>query len=194
MAEWTPQDYDKYISDRTQKLESDVTSSQAKHEEKESHFWELRTSFCEKLATLNAGSLAVVASMGAALLSKPIANRHEYIALLGSIAIMLWFSLVFSVVHNLWMVNLASVAIDIARGEHLLALIQRSLWAKRDKQEQLDPFIEGVTMTAREQGDRQARRRKLQRRANLYLGIAVLMFVAAYTLVLVGIMRMWRLA
>ena len=110
---------DKVIADRAkiEKLKASTEEVKAEANRELRRCLELRASFYEKLAALNAGSIAVAVSVGVALLGKAAPHSaflHSILNWLVAIAFFLWFSLICAIGHNALFIKVARLEAEKA--------------------------------------------------------------------------------
>jgi hypothetical protein len=110
---------DKVIADRAKieklKASTEEVKTEANLELRRS--LELRASFYEKLAALNAGSIAVAVSVGVALLGNAAPHSaflHSNLNWLVAVAFFLWFSLICAIGHNALFIKVARLEAEKA--------------------------------------------------------------------------------
>jgi hypothetical protein len=155
---------------------------------------EMRTSFYEKLCALDAGSIAVAASVGMAIVAKPELRsgpHHANISWLAGITVSLWFSLVCAVAHNFVVLSIAKLESSFAEAEcHKLATLRDLGSPAADLA--ANELLTGILKeTVREQRDSLIRRMTLNLRATALGYLSIGSFLAAYTLVVACVLRLW---
>ena len=160
-------------------------------EERESVFRrsiEVSGSFYEKLSALDAGSIAVAVSVGAAFVAKPPFNI-ELAHWLVAIILCFWASLVCAVVHNFLVVRIAQSEKDITNANALERLYQFStdVLAELDAPEAAtseDEQSRRETMTRKVRRLYEGRDRKRDAAGSLgYFSLGL--FLLGYTLVVI---------
>src|ERR1019366_6558437 len=111
---------DKVINDRAkiEKLKASTEEVKAEANRELRRSLEQSASFYEKLAALNAGSIAVAVSVGVALLGKAAPHSaflHSNLNWLVSVAFFLWFSLICAIGHNALFIKVAQLEADRAK-------------------------------------------------------------------------------
>jgi hypothetical protein len=110
---------DKVIADRAkiEKLKASTEEVKAKANQELRRSLELSASFYEKLAALNAGSIAVAVSVGVALLGKAAPHSaflHSNLNWLVAVAFFLWLSLICAIGHNALFIKVARLEAERA--------------------------------------------------------------------------------
>jgi hypothetical protein len=103
---------DKVIADRAkiEKLKASTEDVETEASQQLRRSLELSASFHEKLAALNAGSIALAVSVGVALLGKAAPHSaflHSNLNWLVAVAFFLWFSLICEFGHNALFIKVA---------------------------------------------------------------------------------------
>jgi len=111
---------DKVIADRAKidKLKASTEGVEAKAGQELRRSLELSASFYEKLAALDAGSIAIAVSVGVALLGTAALHSaflHSNINWLVTVAFFLWFSLICAIGHNALFIKVARLESERAK-------------------------------------------------------------------------------
>lgn len=195
---------DKVIADRAkiEKLKASTGKVKAEANRELRRSLELRASFYDKLAALNAGSIAVAVSVGVALLGKAAPHSaflHSNLTWLVAIAFFLWFSLICSIGHNALFIKVARLEAEKAKEwSKWIGLINastmQSITGTGDSKiaQTLDTLI-GDTFHDRIQKAAMNQHRTEQAilRAMILGFGAVGAFLIAYSLVFACIIRIW---
>ena len=191
---------DKVIADRAkiEELKASTEEVKAKASQELRRSLELRATFYEKLATLNAGSIAVAVSVGVALLGRAAPHSaflHPNINWLVAIAFFLWFSLICAIGHNALLIKVAGLESEGAKEwSKWIGLINAStMQSFTGTEDQLLVAHIGDTLHGRIQKAAMNQHRTEQTilRAMVLGYGAVGAFLIAYTLVFVCIIRIW---
>jgi len=163
---------------------------------------EVRASFYDKLSALDAGSIAVAVSVGIALLERPesqIGSIHSNLSWLAVIAFFLWISLICAIGHNSIFVKIAMLEAEKAKAwSKYLALISASASAHAGGSPGTGDIVDKVLIDSLkgriDAAAMNAHHTELSVNRVIFLGyFAVASFLLAYTLVLVGVIRLWWL-
>jgi hypothetical protein len=161
---------------------------------------ESSANFYEKLAAIDAGSLAIVASIGLAVTVKPELRLGVFGGLAHGIvviAVLLWVSLVCAVIHNFFVVRITKLETAYSDVEFVITIITRTLSVVRKAFPEGDRSqLDGLEATAYSEPILEQqhieRRSKLSRGLATALGYAsMLTFVAAYSAVMICILFLW---
>ena len=161
---------------------------------------EVSAGFFAKLAALNAGSIAVSASIILAILSKSEARLdwirvalHELLIVVG----FLWLSLVLAILHNFLAASVAKVAAASSDAEFVWMLTQRTILLSQE----IEPNAEQSTYTQVKQLLRQQfipregrlvkTSQVLYRAVSIVGYVSMLSFATAFTLVPIFLFRIW---
>ena len=173
-------------------LEALEKLERAGNEERRS--FETRASFFDKLSALAAGSIAVVVSLGAALLARnqvPLSSAHSDLSWLTVIALFLWGALISAVGHNFIFLGVAKLEADQAFISAKKACIASFCAVAGVSADRSDESLSRLGGESQELANRSKRAVVGAR----WLGhIAVLSFVLAYTLVFACVVRLWWLS
>lgn len=195
---------DKAIADREkiEKLKASTEDVKAEASKELRRSLEISASFYEKLAALNAGSIAVAVSVAVALLGKAALHSaflHSNMNWLVAVAFFLWFSLICSIGHNALFTKVARLESERAEEwSKWIGLINASTMqsitrtGNSEIAQTLDAHI-GATFHGRVQKAAMNQHRIEQTilRASVLGYGAVGAFLIAYTLVFVCIIRIW---
>jgi hypothetical protein len=195
---------DKVIADREkiEKLKASTEEVKVKASQELRRSLELSSAFYEKLAALNAGSIAVAVSVGVALLGTAASHSaflHSNINWLVVVAFFLWFSLVSAIGHNALFIKVARLeserAMEWSKWIGLTnASMMQSITGTGDSRiaQTLDTLI-GDTFHDRIQKAAMNQHRAEQTifRATVLGYGAIGAFLMAYTLVFACIIRIW---
>jgi hypothetical protein len=182
-------------------FKTEVQAAYKEHEEESRRSLGISTGFYEKLSVLDAGSIAVSASIGIALIAKPqlqSSSLHAATRWLAVITISLWLSLVCAVLHNFVAVAIAKLESAYSHVELVRTIIRRGLATLNTNPALIQPLGQ-VGAAAQEepilQQQQIMKRRLFLNPCLTALGYASMgSFVAAYTLVMVCVVRLWWIA
>jgi hypothetical protein len=161
---------------------------------------ELRTSFYEKLAALDAGSIAVAASVGVAIIVKPefrSGSLHANASWLAGIAIFLWVSLVSAVYHNFLALRVTKLELEASKAEANVAECLSVLRVRSSfDYDEKEKIIQGGLMEVLERQVHRAAQIPFSAETSYYrataLGyVSMVSFMSAYTLVVICILGVW---
>ncbi|MFZ0629732.1 MAG: hypothetical protein WA399_16945 [Acidobacteriaceae bacterium] len=198
---------DKVIGDRAKidklKASTEEVKTQANRELRRS--LELRASFYEKLAALNAGSIAVAVSVGVALLGKAAPHSaflHSNLDWLVAVAFFLWSSLICAIGHNALFIKVARLEAERAEEwSKWIGLINASTMQSivRPEGSEIGEIVAkqiGDSLHDRIQKAAMNSHRTEQSilRARILGFVSVSAFLIAYTLVFACIIRIWSIA
>ena len=187
---------------RLEKLRFSADEATKKSERENRRSFEIRANFYDKLSALSAGSIAIAASVGIALLAKSEAHvgyTHSNLSWLVAIAFFLWISLISAIGHNYLFAKIARLEAEEARGRSgYLGLISASATAHRfGSQGSADIVDKMLTDSVEERIDAAASRGgRIELSVNrlMFLGqVAVASFLLAYTVVFICVVRLWCL-
>jgi hypothetical protein len=195
---------DKVIADRAkiEKLKASTEDVETEASQQLRRSLELSASFHEKLAALNAGSIALAVSVGVALLGKAAPHSaflHSNLNWLVAVAFFLWFSLICAFGHNALFIKVARLESErAAEWSKWIGLINastmQSITGTRDSEiaQTLNTLISD-TLHDRIQKAAMNKHRTEQTilRARVLGYVSVNTFLLAYTLVFVCIIRIW---
>jgi hypothetical protein len=195
---------DKVIADRAkiEKLKASTDGVKAEANRELRRNLELRASFYDKLAALNAGSIAVAVSVGVALLGKAAPHSaflHSNLNWLVAIAFFLWFSLICAIGHNALFIKVARLEAEKAEEwSKWIGLINASTMQSITGTGDSEIVQTLVTQIGDTLHDRIQKAAMNQHRTEqtilraMILGFgAVGAFLIAYTLVFACIIRIW---
>jgi hypothetical protein len=185
--------------------QSKIKEAQAEYEKDFRRSFELRSSFYDKLSALSAGSIAVAASVGMALIAKPELRSgpfHANVSWLAGITVFLWVSLISAVVHNFIALRItkseaeysnAKARLEVAQGLIAVRAAQQTRTADEEKREKtlFDAMTEIVHTHARKMADLSIRIETAYFRATALGYLAMFSFLTAYTLVVTCSLRLW---
>jgi len=179
------------------RFEAEVKEAYKEHEKEFRRSLGIRTSFYEKLFALDAGSIAVAASIGIALIAKPQLQSsplHAAAHWLVMITFSLWLSLFCAVVHNFLAVEIAKLESAYSHDDFVREIIRRGLampWVA-DPPEILDQ-LKGSAQEDHilHQQQNMKRRQFLHPCATVLAYISMGSFLTAYTFVMVCVVRLW---
>ncbi|MGD0973103.1 MAG: hypothetical protein ABR866_03380 [Candidatus Korobacteraceae bacterium] len=177
----------------------DYLKSSAEHRNEVRRHLDIRTSFYDKLSALDAASIAVAVSIGIAMIAKSElrpGSLHANATWLVGIVVSLWVSLVCAVVHNFVVVSIAKL--DSASQKADLDKVGTHLWATKMRVERpADPKAD-LTWEQRIEQKQWLRQEKILKRIMLLYRcvpplahISIASFLAAYTVVVVCVVRLW---
>jgi len=181
-----------------ERFKAEVQEAYKEHEKESRRSLGISTGFYEKLSALDAGSIAVAASIGIALIAKPQLQSSSLRAAarwLVVITVSLWLSLVCAVFHNFVAVAIAKLESAYSHVELVRTIIRRGLAMLNTDPAQIQPLGQ-VEATAQEepilQQQQIMKRRLFLNPCVTALGyISMGSFLAAYTLVMVCVVRLW---
>lgn len=195
---------DKVIADRAkiEKLKASTEGVEARADQELRRSLELSASFYEKLAALDAGTIAVAVSVGVALLGTGAIHSaflHSNIDWLVAVAFFLWSSLICAIGHNALFIKVARLESEKAKEwSKWIGLINastmQSVTGRGDSEgAQMLAKVIGETFHDRTQmaAMNQHRREQTILRATVLGYMAVSAFLMAYTLVFACIIRIW---
>lgn len=183
-------------------LEPEFKSAVEKHENEARRSFEISSSFYEKLAALNAGSLAIAVSIGIAIVSKPELKSSplfQYSHWLIVIIICFWVSLVCAAIHNFIVVGIAKLDADYAEIEFVRTIIRRGLAIVKERssiadQSQIDLLEEKAQEKPLREQQRNVKLKTRLKLLALFMGFTSMgVFLSAYTLVTVCAARLWNM-
>ena len=187
---------------KIEKLEASTQDAETQANEQLRRSLELSASFYEKLAALNAGSIALAVSVGITLVSKApphSAFLHSNLNWLLAVACFLWCSLICSFGHNALFIKVARLESEkAAEWSKWIGLINANTMQSvtgtgdseiaqtlfKQMRDTLQNRILGAAMN-------QHRTEQTILRASLLGYVAVGTFLISYTLVFVCIIRIW---
>jgi len=155
---------------------------------------EISAGFYEKLAALNAGSMAISVSVGLVILTKQDLRQfsHGFLVLI----LCFWLSLFSAIVHNFFLQLGAKLDAAYSSQQFIRSTLKRLLrhseinsgvdsndLKKLEKELQREPL--------RRQGTTTKRKRWLESIATVAGFISVISFLAGYTLVVFGAVQLW---
>jgi hypothetical protein len=197
---------DKAIADRAkiEKLKASTKEVEAQANRELRRSLELRASFYEKLAALNAGSIAVAVSVGVALLGKQTPHSaflRSNLDWLVVIAFFLWLSLISAIRHNALFIKIAGLEAERAEDwSKWIGLINASTMqavighASSQPAQMLDKIIADSLHDRIQKGAmNQHRTEQSILRARAVGAVAVWSFLIAYTLVFICVLHIWWL-
>lgn len=151
------------------------------------------THYYSKLATLSAGSLALIATVGTAIITRPNGSPHIQCIpsrwLVSTAVIFLWVSLLSSVIHNWMAVKLSQYDASISENQFQSQIITHSLKAIEphvgsEATKSAQKAIDDARYDKTEQVRRQVFRRERLKSTIVSVGyLAVATFVIPYTLI-----------
>jgi len=159
---------------------------------------EFRASFYEKLIALNAGSIAIVVSVGAALVTRSepsIRSVHSQLTWLLWIALVLVLSLVCSLLHNFLYVKITGLEADQAEDyANYIALLNGMTFGSKEIAEIVTKHL-GETLHQRiTKGAMNMHQTKQSEYRCVVLGkIAVWTFLFAYLEAVLGLVYLWHI-
>jgi hypothetical protein len=179
------------------------TNVKEAYKEREKEFrrsLEISTGFYGTISALDAGSIAVAASIGMALIAKPqllSGSLHAIAHGLVVLTILLWASLVCAVMHNFVVVSIARLESEYSEDEFVRTIMRQSLAMARDASSaENQTYFDQLAGKAQEkpilrQQQIVKRREFLHTCATVLSYISVGSFLAAYLLVVVWVIRLW---
>jgi hypothetical protein len=195
---------DKVIANRAkiEKLKASTEDVKVEARQELRRSLELSASFYEKLAALNAGSIAVAVSVGAALFGKAAPHSpllHSNLNWLVAVAFFLWFSLISAIGHNAQFIKVARLESERAdEWSKWIGLINASTMQSITGTGDSETARTLVTLIGDTLHDRSQKAAMNQHRTEQtilrakVLGFgAVGTFLIAYTLVFACIIRIW---
>jgi len=188
-------------NEQSEKFIEDISPSLREKEEVERKSLEFSVSFFEKLATLNAGSIAVAASIIVAVLLKAeprpwwvTKTLHETLVIVG----LLWLSLICAILHNYTATRVFKAVSDLAEAEFVRKLTGYTVQMARDMDSSSasSELWSQVKKSVREQQLPTERRlvRVEQRLRKIIFGLSLVSiqaFIVAYSLVAWFLIRFW---
>jgi hypothetical protein len=176
-----------------------VKEAYKEHEKEFRRSVEISTGFYEKLSALDAGSIAAAVSIGIALIVRSQlqpGSLHAIAHWLVVIVFSLWLSLVCAVIHNYAVVDIAKLEAAYSEDEFTRTIVRRSLAMVRgdsaEHESLIDQLEERAQQEPRQQQQHNVKRRQTQHRCVTILGyFSMGSFLAAYTLVMVCVVRLW---
>jgi hypothetical protein len=180
-------------------LEALVDETEARSQETHRRHLEVRAGFYEKLAALDAGSIALVVSVGIAFVGRAestSAPLHVRLGWLVAIAFFLWLSLLFSIAHNLIYVKSTRLEAEVAQAAlDTQRLLRGVLTAHLSGSEQSIKVMDDVlerSFGKRLEITAKKTFRLLSVNRVLFVGyVATASFLIAYTLAFTWFMRIW---
>jgi len=156
---------------------------------------EISAGFYDKLAALNAGSIAISVSVGLAILTKQELRQFSH----GLFALVLcfWLSLLTAIFHNFFRHHLtAKLDATYAGQEFIRNTIQAPMELSGADQNVMKQAREVMAEVLRQgpiakQGVTMRQKRRLESVATVLGWLSVGSFLAGYTLVLIGAARLW---
>jgi hypothetical protein len=195
---------DKVIADQAkiEKLKGSTEDVKAKASQELRRSLELSASFYEKLAALNAGSIAVAVSVGVALFGKTAphsALTHSNLTWLVAIAFFLWFSLICAIGHNALFIKIARLESERAKEwSRWIGLINASTMqsitgtGNSETAQMLSAHISDTLHDRIQKAAMNQHRTEQTILRAMLLGYgAVSTFLTAYTLVFACLIRIW---
>jgi hypothetical protein len=186
--------------ERLDKLLEEIKAPLREYEEEKRKSLEINSGFFEKLSALDAGSIAVCASIILAILSRSGVRPewvpptlHKLLIILG----FLWLSLVFAVLHNFLAAIVAKISAALSEAQFTWTLAERAIATMREDSPDVENSVfRQVKDMLREQFA--PRERKLVKNGQiLHLAVSVVgylstfMFFVAFTLVPIFLFRLW---
>jgi hypothetical protein len=173
-----------------------------KEVEKESRrSFEISASFFEKLSALDAASIAVAASAIIAIIIKPELNSclffQQIVHVLIVIVLLLWASLIFSVLHNYIFARIAALDASYSGLEFLITRMRTGMAIVRDnatsnEQIKVDKLEKEMVEGSLKSQKRIVKWTQILHPCMKFLGyFSVLMFLAAYTIAAIYLSRLW---
>jgi hypothetical protein len=180
-----------------ERLVAEVKEAYKETEKESRRSLEITTSFYDKLSALDAGSIAVAVSIGIALIAK--SERPTLLANAGwlaGITVSLWFSLVCAVAHNFVVVRIAKRESAYHEVEFVRTILRQSMAmvnaAFPTQDQRFDQLLTKVQETPiLEQQHIVKRIQFLHRCAPPLAYISIASFLAAYTIVVARVVRLW---
>jgi hypothetical protein len=188
-------------NEQLKQLETFADEAKALSKETHRRHLEVRAGFYEKLAALDAGSIALVVSVGIAFVGRSesaSAPLHARLGWLVAIAFFLWLSLLFSIAHNLIYVTSTRLEAEVAQeSSNIHRLLRGVLTAHLSGSEQsikvMDDLIK-QSFGKRLEITTKKTFRLLSVNRVLFIGyVATASFLIAYTLAFTWFMRIWWL-
>lgn len=182
------------------RLEAELRNDYEKHERELRRSIEISTSFFDKLSALDAGSIAVAASVIIAMSAQKVSISNSFPGIvhgLVAIVILLWSSLVCTVVHNFLAVHLAALDAKYSEIEFVRTMLRKTLATARQitpeiSQSVVDELEKNVHKDPAEQQRKIVRRKQVLYPCVTILGYASIgTFLIAYTLVAFYVRRLW---
>jgi len=187
--------------EQSERFREDIAPSFKERKEAERDSLEFSVSFFEKLSTLNAGSMAVAASIIVAVMLKAeprpwwvTKTLHETLIIVG----LLWLSLVCAIMHNYIATRVFSAVSDLAETEFVRKLTGYTVKMAKDMDSSSASaeLWSQVKNSVREQQLKRERKavelEQLLRRVVLWLSrVAIAAFIAAYSLTAWFLIRLW---
>lgn len=195
-------DDDQVPTEYLEELAEAALRHNTKHQKELRRSVEIGSGFYDKLAALSAGSLAIVASVGIAVLAKfgfTSSTLRSFSHWLVCIAVLLWIALLSAVIHNLALVHIANLEAAISRETMQMALM-RELDKRSSKV--LPSISEHAVRRAVDMLEAEPRKRQRKSISNQerllrierVLGfVSITAFISAYSLVVILLVtRVWQ--
>jgi len=170
------------------------------HEDERRRSLEISAGFFEKLAALDAATIALAASIILAIVFKPELRAdftHPILHKIFTVLIFLWCSFVLAILHNALIAIIAHLEAAYSETEFVWALMKESLSATKENVGGLtDEQVGQVEDTLRAQ-IHPKQRRLIAVKTFLYPtvkvvgGLSILTFLAAYTLIPYFLHKLW---
>jgi len=182
-------------------LEAELLLDHREHEKEMRRSLEVGASFHEKLSAIDAGSLAIIASVVLAIIfnsSKLQSGTfREVIHRIVVITVFIWISLVSSVVHNFFVTSIAKLDAAYSEAELIRKIMKRTLstvamqFPEVDQSQiiQLEKFAQENPL--RDLRRIEKRRKRLHRSATTLGYISIITFLFAYTAVMICVAFLW---
>jgi len=183
-----------------EKFRADLKQDWQEHEREFRRSLEISAGFYEKLVALDAGSIAVAASLGIALVAKPqlqFGPVHAIAHWLVLVTVFLWLSLLCAVFHNFAVVGIAKLDAAYSEDDFVRRIVRRSLTLARDiSSEESKPYLDEIFEKAQHEPfskqERNVKRRRTLHRCATVLGyFSMASFLLAYTLVVYCVAHLW---
>lgn len=196
----TPDDDDPLSPAQFKSLYDAMVQAAKEHESEKRKSIEVSTAFLDKLAALDAGSIAAAASILLAIANKGNIHCEPYrtaVHHLLIVAALLWASLVLAILHNFLVTKLAKLYADLSEAEYLVKIITHSApYVKQIELSVTDDILAQIEQMMRDQQSPKVKRMVAE--ANILYPattwirhISTGIFVLAYTLVLVFLRTLW---
>jgi hypothetical protein len=181
------------------KFEEGVLIAFEKHREEVRRSFEISNSFYDKLSALDAGSIALAASVGFSIIARAgtASGLHTISHWPVFIICSLWVSLVCAVLHNFVGVRIARLEADYSDHDLVRKMMRQGLSIFSEVQPEIDKSViahlgELVQKEPFIKQQRNVRNIQTLSRCSTALGyISIGAFLLAYTLVVICVVRIW---
>ncbi len=182
------------------RFEAGVKEAYKEYDKEARRSLEVRTGFYGTLSALDAGSIAVAASIGMALMAKPqliAGSLHAIAHGLVVTAVFLWLSLLCAVGHNFLAVEIAKLESAYSHVEFVRTIMRQGFAIAREASSaENHSCVDRLTEEAQEEPIMQQqqimkRGKFLHPCATVLAYISMGSFLTAYTFVMVCVVRLW---